>query len=170
MAIPGKKKVNGKQKGSAYERKISNLLSERFQEKTGLEKAFRRSLDSGSFFGASNQKRMETHNLEKATFGDIMCPSNFNYEVECKFYKDFPSANAILEQDCKQWDGWIEQCSRDSTNSGKKMMLIMKYNNVPDMVLFEELPDGLSSIINYKQYSIVTLTKVLLLPDNIFFS
>jgi hypothetical protein len=170
MAEVKKKKVNGKQKGNAFERVVSNKLSDRFKEKTGLDKSFRRSIDSGSFFGASNQKRMETHNLEKANFGDIICPSNFNYEVECKSYKTPPTWKAILEQDCKQLDDWIDQATQDSKNSGKKMMLIMKFNNVPEMVLFEELPEGLSSIINYKQYSIVTLTKVLLLPDEIFFS
>ncbi len=48
--------VNGKQKGNGFERKIANILSERFKEHTGLEQAFRRNIDSGSFFGGKCSK------------------------------------------------------------------------------------------------------------------
>ena len=46
--------VNGKQKGNRFERDIANMFSERFATYTGIEKAFRRNPDSGSFFGGSN--------------------------------------------------------------------------------------------------------------------
>jgi hypothetical protein len=67
--------VNSKNKGNAFERKIAKNLSERFEAHTGLTDAFRRNLDSGSFFGASNQSRIEKHGTEHANFGDILTPT-----------------------------------------------------------------------------------------------
>ena len=69
--------VNGKSKGSSFERKISNLLSSRFEPVTGIKQAFRRNPDSGSFFGASNQKRKETHDLDHANFGELKMTNYF---------------------------------------------------------------------------------------------
>jgi len=80
-------KVNGKQKGNSFERKIANLLSDRFKEHTGIESSFRRNPDSGSFFGGSNHSRTEKYDTEFAIFGDLICPKSFAYSVECKHYK-----------------------------------------------------------------------------------
>jgi hypothetical protein len=163
------KKVNGKNKGNVQERKISNILSKRFETITGLKQAFYRNSDSGSFFGRSNQKRMETHNLEKAVFGDIVSPSNFIYEIECKHYKTPPTLATILNQDYKQWDTWIKQAQQDSANSNREMAVIIKYNNIQELVILEKLPEGMTYLIKYKQFFIITLTSFLELPDSHFF-
>jgi hypothetical protein len=161
--------VNGKNKGSSYERKIANLLSKRFQHITGKPTAFRRNADSGSYFGGTNQKRLETHNSETATLGDIICPGNFLYSIECKHYKKPPSLSHLLTQNCREWDGWIRQAQQDSTNSNRKFMLIIKYNNVEDLVLLKEAVLG-SATIAYREYFVVPLTQVLAQPDSVFFS
>jgi hypothetical protein len=104
-----KGKVNGKQKGNKFERDIANMLSERFAAYTGIEKSFRRNPDSGSFFGGTNVDRKDIYDTEFAIYGDLICPRNFNFTVECKHYKSPPTVNAILKESVSEWDDWIEQ-------------------------------------------------------------
>lgn len=162
--------MNSKNKGNAFERKISNIFSERFKEYTGIESSFRRNIDSGSFFGGKNQTRVLTHNLEKASFGDIICPTNFNYNIECKFYKTGPKFSNLLKQEYKEWDDWIKQASQDSDHANKMMCVIVKYNNTDEIVILETLPQELDSPIKYKKYFIIQLKKFLSLPDSHFFN
>lgn len=157
-----------KAKGNSFERKIANLLSARFKEKTGIEKSFRRNADSGSFFGGSNVKRTEAYDTEKATFGDIITPASFAFSLECKHYKAPPSFSLIMKQDVKDWDKWIGQAGQDCISANKKMAIIIKYNNVDEFVIVTE-PHDLPVIIKYKEYSIVTLEAWLTLSDDKFF-
>lgn len=162
--------VNGKNKGNSYERKIANLLSERFKEQTGLETSFRRNPDSGSYFGGQNQKRTETHNLETAVFGDLICPSTFNFSIECKNYKTAPSFKSMLIQENPQLDKWLSQATQDAANADKKMALIVKFNLVPDFVVLDHIPEGLNSPMKYKEYFIVTLVDWFTVSDEYFFT
>ncbi len=163
-------KVNGKNKGNTFERKIANLLSDRFAEHTGLESAFRRNPDSGSFFGGQNQARTETYDTEYAVFGDLICPRTFDFSIECKNYKTPPSFGSIVKQDCKQIDQWISQATQDALNAKKRMALIIKYNNVSEIVVLPELFGTLKPIINYKEYHIVSLDDFLAQSDDNFFT
>lgn len=158
-----------KQKGNSFERKIANLLSERFKTKTGIDKSFRRNADSGSFFGGSNVKRTEQYDTEKATFGDIITPANFAFSIECKHYKAAPSFSLLMKQDVKEWDKWIAQAGQDCISANKMMAIIIKYNNVDEFVILNE-SFGLKTVINYKQFSIVTLESFLTLSDDTFFT
>lgn len=158
-------KVNGKQKGSAFERKMCNKLSARFAEHTGVEKSFYRNPSSGAFFGGKNQSRMQTHDLEKATFGDIICPNNFKFSIECKHYKTAPSFKSILESKVGQWDTWISQAEQDASNANREVLLIIKYNNVEEFVLVK----GEKSDLNYKGYRIVPLTDFIENENSYFF-
>ena len=162
--------VNGKSKGSGFERKIANLLSARFEPVTGIKQGFRRNTDSGSFFGGSNQKRVETHDLDHALFGDLICPRNFNFSVECKFYKAGPTFSAIVKGNIAQWDDWISQAKQDAANSNKKMMLIIKYNGVEEIVFVETKIPELSLILPYKDVFGYRLHDLLNLQNHIFFS
>ena len=137
-----------KAKGNSFERKIANALSQRFESHTGIKQAFRRNIDSGSFFGGSNNKRVETHDTEKATFGDIICPSTFDFSLECKHYKSPPSFSLLVKQDCKDWDKWIQQADQDARNANKKMAIVIKYNNVDEIVILNESL-GLIPTMNY---------------------
>ena len=162
-------KVNGKAKGNSYERKIANLLSDRFKDYTGIDQSFRRNPDSGSYFGGQNQKRTQTHDLDHAVFGDLICPSNFNFSIECKNYKTPPSFNAMIKQDCKQIDTWLGQALQDADNSKKLMALVIKYNSVADIVVIKQTFGDLKTIINYKDYAIVTLEDFIAQKDEYFF-
>jgi hypothetical protein len=162
--------VNSKNKGNTFERKIANLLCERFAVHTGIDKSFRRNPDSGSFFGGSNFKRTETHDTEKASYGDIIAPASFNFNIECKHYKDAPSFSSIVKQEYATFDKWIGQAEQDSNVSGKLVMIIMKFNNVPETVMVPRGTFPELHVMCYKNYEIAPLEKVLELSDQKFFN
>ena len=165
-----KSKVNGKQKGNKFERDIANMLSERFQQYTGIEKAFRRNPDSGSFFGGTNVDRKDVYDTEWAVYGDLICPRNFNFTVECKHYKSPPTVNAILKESVSEWDEWIEQAWQDADACGKEPLIIIRYNRTETLTITK--PDFVSSkaIILYKDVEIHRLEQVLLEQDSFFFA
>lgn len=162
--------VNGKQKGNSFERKIANLLSETFKDYLGISNGFRRNPDSGSYFGGSNLDRTNTHSLDYAVFGDLICPRHFKFSIECKHYKTAPSLQAIINQSVKQWDTWLEQAEQDSKASNKEFTLIVKYNNVDELIFLKNTLYGFDTIIKYKQYNIYRLTDFLTFKPDFYFT
>jgi hypothetical protein len=162
-------KVNGKNKGSTFERKIANLLSDKFKNYLGIEKGFRRNPDSGSFFGGQNESRTETYGTEFAIFGDLICPKSFIYSVECKHYKSPPSFQSLLNADIKEWDMWIKQAEQDSVKSSKKMFLIIKYNNVNEFIITDSKIETCRICFYYKNKFVYMLGDILLLDESQFF-
>jgi hypothetical protein len=162
--------TNGKNKGSAFERKIANQLSKRFQLKTGISTAFRRNIDSGSFFGGSNQRRTTTHDLDYAVFGDLVCPKLFKFSIECKHYKSAPSFQSIMSHKVTQWDGWLKQALQDAAQAKKLMALIVKYNNVDEIVFVQlQLPIA-ANTLQYREFVIYKLDDFLKCDDDYYFS
>lgn len=161
--------VNGKNKGNTFERKIANVLSARFKDVLGQDKGFRRNPDSGSFFGGSNKTRTVTHNTDYAVFGDLMCPKHFRYSIECKHYKTAPSLGSIITGEVKQWDIWLTQAQQDSTGSNRKMLLVVKYNNVDEFIFVTEQWDTLPCKIQYKGLWVYRLEDFLGLTNATFF-
>ena len=161
--------VNGKAKGNTFERKIANLLSARFELRLGVKSGFRRNPDSGSFFGGSNKTRTEEYSMDYAVFGDLICPRNFAYSIECKHYKSPPSVQSWIKHTVSQWDTWLGQAEQDAAASGKEMVLIVKYNNV-DIIAFLKQPITGKYHNRYKDYYMHTLDDYLAQPDNHFFS
>ncbi len=162
--------TNGKNKGNTFERKIANLLSKRFESKLGMQQGFRRNPDSGSFFGGTNRARVNTHNTELASFGDLICPTTFLYSVECKHYKTAPTFTAIVAGNVKQWDGWISQAQQDARNSNRQMLLIVKYNGVDEIVFVEQENKQLTLKLVYKGLFVYTLDDFLSQVDTTFFA
>jgi hypothetical protein len=162
-------KVNGKNKGSTFERKIANLLSDRFKSFLGIEKGFRRNPDSGSFFGGQNETRTETYGTEFAIFGDLICPKSFLYSIECKHYKSAPSFQSLLNADIKEWDLWIKQAEQDSIKSSKKMLLIIKYNNVSEFVITDSIIQNCRISLYDKNKFVYNLSDILSLDNSLFF-
>jgi len=165
------KGVNGKNKGSTFERKIANLLSQRFAEHLGITQAFRRNPDSGSYFGGTNTARTETHSMDYAIFGDLICPRNFKFSIECKHYKTAPKFQNIINNSITDWDHWIKQAQQDAQNSNKLMALIIKYNNVEEIVITDQLLHGsITPCLQYKEYFVYKLSNILDLDNSFFFS
>lgn len=162
--------VNGKKKGNVFERKIANMFSDRFADYTGIEKPFRRNPDSGSFFGGTNISRTEIYDTDWAVYGDLICPRNFNFSVECKHYKTAPTISSILKQEVKQWDKWIAQAKQDAEVSEKDMLIIIRYNNTEILTMTNPGVTTLLPILNYGPVEIQTLENVLNLKDSFFFT
>jgi hypothetical protein len=164
-------KVNGKQKGNKFERDIANMFSERFAEYTGIEKAFRRNPDSGSFFGGTNVDRKDVYDTEWAIYGDLICPRNFNFTVECKWYKSAPVFNAVLTESITEWDDWIGQARQDAEACGKDMLIIIKYNRTQILTITEEDTIIEAPTIRYKDTEVHLLEDVLKIdPEPFFFT
>ena len=163
-------KVNGKGKGNKFERDIANIFSERFQKVTGVEKGFRRNADSGSYFGGQNVARTETHNTDFAVYGDLVCPRNFEFSVECKHYKTAPTLNSILKGRVSEWDTWLAQNRQDADAAKKRPLLIVKYNRTETLVFLDFELSGQKSIITYQSYHIYSLEQLLKEPDSLFFN
>lgn len=161
--------MNAKNKGNSFERKVSKILSERFKEKTGLDSSFRRNIDSGSFFGGSNQHRSSTYDTSKATFGDVVTPPGFKFNPECKHYKTPPSFGVLLKQENKQWDTWLGQAGQDAKNSDQQMLLIIKYNGINEFVMISSKIEGRDPMFIYKEYYAYSFESFLKEPDDFFF-
>jgi hypothetical protein len=162
------KRVNGKNKGNTFERKIANVLSDRFSNYLGIPKGFKRNGDSGSFFGGKNMNRINEYDTDNSFFGDIICPKSFLFTVECKHYKTPPTFISIISSEVKQWDEWLWQATQDAINANKKPLLIIKYNNVPEFV-FVDSQIKMPEILVYKQYYCYRLADILSLADEYFF-
>lgn len=162
--------TNGKQKGNGFERKIANLLSDTFKGYLGIPSGFRRNSDSGSFFGGSNIDRTTTHNLDYAIFGDLICPRNFKFSIECKHYKSSPTFKALLNQQITQWDLWIEQAEQDAAASKKEFSLIVKYNNIDEIIFLKIQLHGKTQALTYKNYYIYKLTDFLSYSPDFYFT
>ena len=161
--------VNGKSKVSAFERKIANTLSARFEGALGIKNSFRRNPDSGSFFGGSNKSRTESYSLDYAIFGDLICPRNFTYSIECKHYKTPPRFQSVLNHTVTQWDQWLAQAEQDAVSSQRQMSLVIKYNNVDIMVFLKQAIPG-KYHNKYKDFHIHLLEDWLAQPDDHFLS
>lgn len=72
----------------------------------------------------------------------------------------------MLKQECKLFDGWIEQAQRDANNAGKRMAIIAKFNNVPDFVISD---DQRNAFGRYNQFWMTSLSDWLAKADHDFF-
>lgn len=162
--------INSKDKGNTYERKISNTLSERFEKTTGIKKSFIRNPGSGAYFGGQfNKRKVADYDTSKTTFGDIIVPENFNYSIECKHYKTAPLLSAISKQKVKDWDTWYKQAKQDAEHANKKVLIIIKYNNVDAIVLLEEKLPDIEPFIIYKNLFCYSFEDFLSFEDDFYF-
>ena len=103
--------VNGKNKGSSFEREISKFLNELFD----MKEAFSRSAGSGSRFGGKNSDKLNIHNRfsSKNSLGDISSPDGIELLCECKSYANLPF-HQVLQGDCPQINKWLDQVNTDN--------------------------------------------------------
>ena len=94
-----------KAKGNAWEREICKFLGET------LGGNFMRVPNSGAYQGGFNRYRKKTlsKTQDLSTKGDIIPPDNLTkLNIEAKNYANI-SFHQIINGECKQLDGWIEQ-------------------------------------------------------------
>lgn len=158
-----------KQKGNAFERKIAKTFSDKFSERFNGKESFRRSVTSGASFGGSNSINAETMLEEhQIDIGDIMTPRQFKFTIECKHYKTPVSINGLFSND-KKLDEWIEQSVLQAKLAKKDFLLIIKWNDVKEIVITPVKVESIENYHYYNKYYIYRLEDLLKLPDSFFF-
>ena len=108
------KRVNSRNKGNGFERKIANLLNDSFNTKE-----FNRSPGSGAY--------ATTHNLPEhlKIYGDLITPNNFKFCIECKKGYNKENIYSLLDNSSTFW-GFINQCEKDSEKSYKLPLVLFQ--------------------------------------------
>ncbi len=146
-----KKPINGKRKGSNFERAISKKLEEKLKPL-----CFRKSEGSGARLGGINSVLVKKYSEEicKIFIGDVTCINNgidninFRFCIECKSYKTREDIVAIINGKSSIYK-WMDESRIDAAKANLQPLLIFKYNNTPIYACIDKseiLPDGLSSI------------------------
>ena len=109
-----KKRINSRQKGNAFERKMVHRLNERFETKE-----FARTPGSGAF--ATTHQNLPEH---LKIHGDLISPQDFKFVIECKSgytveFDDPFKKNSELQD-------FINQAKRDADLAEKDWMVIYK--------------------------------------------
>lgn len=154
--------INSKNKGSSWERAFCKILKERFPEKD-----FSRVPASGAIFGKSNKEKhsLAEDNVKEVLSGDIICPSDFRYSVECKSYANISFWDLFNES--SDLNSWINQCSEDANFVNKFPLLAVKINNhKPFVATTMQLPNH---VFVYRGFWFYRLDDFLKFDDIVFF-
>jgi len=145
----GKKKVNSRAKGQAFERKVANLLNLKFKTKE-----FCRTPGSGAF--------ATTHSLPDylKIYGDLITPKNFKFSIECKKGYNEENLSSMFNPNSATWK-FIKQSEKDSKNSGKLPLIIWQQDRSLILVITQAntFPDYLVNIhiCGYRIYNLQDL-------------
>jgi hypothetical protein len=161
LTVKKKGRINSKAKGGRFERKIADLLNERFQTKE-----FCRTPGSGAF--------ATTHSLPEylKIYGDLIVPKGFKFIIECKsgYNKEgicnIFNSNSIISD-------MIAQAERDSIKCSKNYLLIIGNDRQDPIVItndyFITMPeDYLAMNINGRKLVAMKLGSLLKLGDEFF--
>lgn len=131
-----KKRVDSKAKGKTFERKIAKLLSEWFYSFSGIPNGFLRAPLSGASWGGANRAKLSGTSKNLQQPGDILTPEGCAVVIECKHYKEAPKLNHAIMGDALQWHQWWEQVGGDAVNCDREPMMVVKYNDCTDALVF----------------------------------
>lgn len=156
-----KKRINSKKKGNNAELKICKILTEHFH------KPFNRVPSSGAF-GLTHSLENNAANIMA---GDIICPENFKYIIECKCGYNIDFINLIsseINHDKRLFDSFLEQAERDAKRVNKKPMVIYMKDRREPMVCSDVYYDDIN-YMKYKDYTILPLSNILMMKDEKFY-
>jgi hypothetical protein len=134
---PARKRSKGKQKGSAFERKICKHLS-LWVSKGKDEDLFWRSAMSGG--RATVHARKKGGKLQRRHAGDISatsaegCSLTDRFFIECKSYKNLDLLAFLFKKSGKLYGFW-EEAIAQADKYGKQPVLIGKQNYVDEFVI-----------------------------------
>ena len=142
--VPKKKKrVNGKAKGSGFERVIAKLLSEKL-----APFKFTRSQSSGAIVGGKNwSTKGQIFSKEALTLfvGDVV-PTNesevgktFRFTVECKSYGDAERMESLFSNSSIYL--WVNEAIDDAKKLNKDPIAVFKWKQTPIYAAFPSYID-----------------------------
>lgn len=125
-----KKKNTSKKKGNRGENELADILKERFDKK------FFRVTGSGNRWS-----QVDLSEETKGVFtGDIVCPSNFRFILECKYgYSDIELCG-IFTSGHKLIDEWMVKAQRDADFLGKHPIICWRKPHYEWLVLSPTQP------------------------------
>ena len=159
-----KKPINGKRKGSNFERTIAKKLEEKLNPL-----CFKKSEGSGARLGGINSIFVKKYGEEicKIFIGDVTCINNgidgihFNFCIECKSYKTREDIVAMINGKSDIYK-WMNESRVDAAKANLLPLLVFKYNNTPIYVCVDK-DNLLPNEINY--ISLINGDKVCLFDD-----
>lgn len=154
--------INSKNKGSNFERAVCKILKERFPGKD-----FSRVPTSGAFFGKSNKEKrcLAEDNVKEVLSGDVICPSNFRFSVECKSYAEISFWDLFNES--SDLHSWMKQCKDDAYFVNKTPLLIVKINNHKPFVGTTIILPNM--VFEHRHFYFYTLEDFLKFDDIVYF-
>ena len=156
------KRVNSKNKGHSFERKIATLFNNKFQTKE-----FGRSPGSGAF--------ATTHNIPDhlKIHGDLITPKDFKFCIECKKGYNKENIYSLLNKRSYLWK-FIDQCEKDSKACSKEPLVIFQQDRQKILAIvrcnifnidIKKVDINRKSNKEYNNYSMYLLEDLLLYDD-----
>lgn len=158
-----RKKNTSKKKGNRGENALCDVLEARFPGSN-----FARVLGSGN----RGKQVTLSEEIRGAFTGDIMCPSNFKWVVECKYGYQDHEFMGFFEGGHKLVDEWMVKAQREGDYIHKQPILCWRKPRQPWLAFLpEKLIKGLKFDYKmcYRDWSFVLLTKLLEQPDSYWF-
>ncbi len=154
-----KKRKNSKAKGKRGELALCKMLNKRFPGHT-----FSRVVGSGNRWSHVAQ-------VSKDYIGDVVCPPNFQFAIECKFgYPEIDLCSAFDGGE-KLLDSFLEQAQEDGRRANKEPMLCWKKNRQPWLAFLRDKKIRRKSdyFMQYREWTVVPLSHLLSFQDGFFF-
>ncbi len=158
-----KKKRNSGRIGKVGERELAKILTERFPKHT----AFTRSIGSGNRWAQVSLSK-QSHEMMG---GDLVCPNNFNFTLECKFgYDEIDLYQAIAEGN-SLLDSFLTQAKESADRADKIPLVFWRKKRKPWMSFFPTTSVTLPErFVSYKGWTGISMENLLKFPDEFFFS
>lgn len=141
-----------KNKGNRLEREMRDELNKAF-----AVEEFARTPSSGAIMGLSNYNKNKNleDNTKKTLGSDIICPSWFQFSIECKNYGDKPNYAKLLSSSDTDLDGWIGEVLFDAINAKRSPLLIFRTTRKGTFMVLSNhfLPMIIASDYNYLRYN-----------------
>lgn len=161
---PKTRRIRSGAKGKRHERELCRLLADRFG------KPFSRTIGSGNRWGQVRQ--MPQHAKDTFT-GDVVCPEDFRFALECKGgYDDVDLFQALAEGNA-QLDEFLDQALAESNRSGRIPLLAWRQSRKPWLAFVrrQDMPGTAHArYLYYGGWMAVPLVELLQAPDSYFFS
>jgi Holliday junction resolvase len=158
-----KKKKNSGDKGHRGERNLGKLLKKRF----GFD--FVRTIGSGNRW---SQVVFLPKFASNVYSGDLICPENFKFVVECKDGYGEIDLHVCFERGLKKLDEWMQQATDEHLRCGRFPIICWKKDYKPWLAMIRKEDLGKAEfkyLLNYKDWCIMALCKLLDLNDGFFF-
>lgn len=153
------KRINSKNKGNTFQRKIAKMLNEKFGTTD-----FAPTPGSGAF--------ATTHNLPKhlQIYGDLITPLKFKYVIECKKGYNKENLGSFFDPKSELQSFW-KQCCRDADKAGKAPLVIFQQDRKNILVMVRSAIGARPLVQIYGDFAcdITTLEEFLNLPREFLF-